>query len=1141
MMRPFGIRAIRHKLLLIVLAANFCTLIAAAAALLYNDLREYRRELIGELTTHADIVGQASVPALEFNDPKAANENLALLQAKPEILAAAIYTANGTLFAQYVRPESQATAFPPLPDTDLIRTNDTELSLFKPIANKQEILGTVYLKARYGLRQRLTDYLEILGSVMLASLAFGLLISGSLQSYVTRAIQSVTAVARQVMEQRNFHLRATKTTDDEIGYLVDAFNDMLAEIGNRTEALETSKAALEREIGERREIQKSLQTSETRYRSLVAAMSSVIWVSDATGGLQDPQESWASYTGQRSQDYSGLGWRSAFNPEDQAAMNRRWAAAINGAASFELDTRLWHARSNRFREVIFRAVPLADEQNRVTEWIGTIIDVDDRRAAEREVRRLNAELEERVTERTAELEVSNRALVARTEEAEAASRAKADFLANMSHEIRTPMNAVLGLAYLLERGALADDARDLVRKIRSAGHSLQSIINDILDFSKIEAGRLELECAPFQLGDVLDNLANIMGASSGNKDVELIVGSPPAIVGGLIGDALRLQQVLINLTSNAIKFTTHGEVAVTVGLIEQTDKIATFRFSVSDTGIGIPPEKQAQIFSPFTQADTSTTRRFGGTGLGLTISRHLVTKMGGEIGVISEPGRGSQFWFTIPFEWNMARPAALPDLVDIDVLVADDNAIARENLVSTALSIGWRATSVDSGKAALQQVSERSERNQPFDVLLIDWKMPDMDGLATAGALRRDIKGERLPIVIMATAYSRDELTRHPEIDLVDATLNKPVTSSGLYNAVAEALHRRGVGATRSIEPAHATKRIAGVRVLVVDDSEINREVAQRILEADGATVSLANDGEAAITWLLGHPGAVDIVLMDVQMPVMDGYAATRRIRQVSSLIELPIVALTAGAFKTQQDAAQDAGMTGFVAKPFDVDELIETVRRLAIGEPTTTSERSEEMPSANGAPIDLPRALHLWKDQAIYHRVLATFATHYADCPKLLASLLAQQDRAGAAALLHKLKGAAGSLVLAQISTIARDMEGALARGDGLEAEQPRLQAALDEVLAAIDQLAPRLAEAHPAPGASVDLGTMGPLLHSLLSALDTDSPDAAEALITRLAGSIPAPDLAGLRDHLNAYDFRGAETAVRQLATAIGVSLEE
>ena len=1143
MMPKVGFRSIRYKLLLMVLAVNFCTILVAGAALLYNDLREYRAALVSELTTHADIIGQASVAALEFSDQKVGTENLALLQAKPEIIAAAIYTANGQLFAEYLRPGASDLTLFGLPEADGFRIDGDDLTLFKRIASKTEILGTVYLRAQYGLNRRLREYLGILGVVMLASLIVGLAISGSLQAYVTRSIQSVTAVAQQVMEQRNFHLRATKTTDDEVGYLVDAFNGMLGEIATRTEALESSKQSLEREIVERRDVQKSLQASETRNRTLIAAISSIIWASDARSGFSETQASWAAFTGQGPEAYLGLGWRQAFHPDDQADLDHQWAIAIHDATSFELDARLWHAPSDRYREVTLRAVPLTDESGRVAEWIGSIIDVDDRRAAEREVRRLNAELEQRVAERTAELEVSNRALVSRTEEAEAASRAKADFLANMSHEIRTPMNAVLGLAYLLEQSALGRDALDLVRKIRNAGRSLQSIINDILDFSKIEAGRLEIESAPFRLADVLDNLATIMSANAGDKDLELVIDPPPALDGLLVGDALRLEQVLINLTGNAIKFTDHGEVVVAVTMLERSGERVLFRFSVRDTGIGIPLEQQPQIFSAFAQADVSTTRRFGGTGLGLTICRHLVTEMGGEIGVVSEPGRGSEFWFTIPFEWNPSATFAPSDLCNLDVLVADDSVVARETLVRTAASIGWHATAVESGEAAVQSVVTRMEGGRAFEVILLDWRMLGMDGLAATQAIRRLSPENPPPIVIMATAYSRDELMKQPEMDLVDAVLSKPVTGSNLYNAVAEARRRRGDTESLPLPAADRQKRIVGIRALVVDDSEINREVAQRILEADGATVHLATDGKSAIDWLSDHPDAVDIVLMDVQMPEMDGYEATRRLRQLPPAVAaLPVVALTAGAFKTQQEAAREAGMNGFVAKPFDVDTLIETIRRLtghAAGG-TAPAAPPDRGVAARTPVVDVTKALQIWQDVEIYHKVLAKFATEYADCGERLEAFRANDDTAGSAALLHKLKGTAGSLALSEIATLAETAERALAAGEAVGASYERLRDALAETLAAIVAMVPPA----PPPAASsdtVDPSVARPLLVELLCALDEDNPDGAERLLGAFTSKIPASVIAAVQSRLDDFDFRGAERHIRDFAVEAGISLEE
>ena len=477
------LRSIRTKLLLMVLAVNACTLLAAAAAFFYHDMAENRDRAVRKLTTLAEILGQGSVTALEFDDAKVATDNLAQLRGDANINGAAIYTAGGKLFAQYVSPQAAGLRLPAATPASGVQVYRENLTVLVPVNAASGRIGTVYLDSRHDAAQWLRDYLVILGGVLVASLAFGLFVSSRLQRRVTGPILAVGDVARQVMESRDYRLRAAKTTEDEIGQLAESFNGMLQ--------------TLEHEIAER-------STAET------------------------------------------------------------------------------------------------------------------------EVRTLNAQLEQRVAQRTAELAV-------RTEEAEAASRAKADFLANMSHEIRTPMNAVLGLAYLLANKPLDADALDLVRKIRNAGRSLQAIINDILDFSKIEAGRLEIEEAPLHLEGVLDNLANIMSTNAGDKDLELVIAPAPDVGGELHGDALRLEQILINLTGNAIKFTSQGVVKVGITLLERADSTARLRFSVSDTGIGIPHEKQAHVFSAFAQADTSTTRRFGGTGLGLAICRQLVEKMGGEI------------------------------------------------------------------------------------------------------------------------------------------------------------------------------------------------------------------------------------------------------------------------------------------------------------------------------------------------------------------------------------------------------------------------------------------------------------------------------------------------------------------------------
>ncbi|MGY8624977.1 response regulator [Chromobacterium violaceum] len=720
------------------------------------------------------------------------------------------------------------------------------------------------------------------------------------------------------------------------------------------------------------------------------------------------------------------------------------------------------------------------------------------------------------------------------ENAEAASRAKANFLSNMSHEIRTPMNAVLGLAYLLEKHGLPAEALDLVHKIRVAGRSLQAIINDILDFSKIEAGNLEIEQASFRLADVLDNLSTIMSASVGNRDIELIIAPPPQDIDYLRGDALRLEQVLINLTSNAIKFTEHGHVKVSIQPLEASPSQVRLRFAVEDTGIGIPKTKQRELFRPFTQADASTTRRFGGTGLGLAISQRLVALMGGEIGLDSEPGQGSAFWFTLRFPREQGIRLSSPEMADLNVLIADDNPIARETLGVTASELGWKVRSVESGRLAVEKVMAMLDGDQAVDVVVLDWKMPDMDGLAAAQAIRQACRGKRMPIILMATAYSREVLQAEPAAELVTEVLNKPVTPSGLYNAVARALRPQ---AAPPPQIQHGN-RLQGLRLLVVDDSDINREVAQRIFEDEGASVALANDGKEALDWLGLHGGEVDIVLMDVQMPVMDGYEATRAIRATPALAHLPVVALTAGAFQAQQDAAREAGMSDYIAKPFDVEIAIGQLRRLA-GRQSAAPAGSGPIQAA--APADLPglaisRGLQIWRDPEVYRQYLRKFARDYGDC----ASTMRLAGKVVAQALAHKLRGAAGNLALDEVSSRAADVESRLQAGNDAGPALDALRIALARALDSISRYAPVSAAGGAEDAPPMDAGQLGALLHQAVRAFNQDDPAAVEPVLAQLDALLSAAQMAPLRDAVESFDFRGGEAAAQALAETLGFSEE-
>lgn len=727
--------------------------------------------------------------------------------------------------------------------------------------------------------------------------------------------------------------------------------------------------------------------------------------------------------------------------------------------------------------------------------------------------------------------------------AEQANQSKSDFLANMSHEIRTPMNAILGMLYLLDRVDLPAVALDMIRKINLAARSLLGIINDVLDFSKIEAGRIEVEEAPFDLAEVLDNVAALMASAVDTRTVEMLVSPAPEGVRHLRGDAMRLGQVLVNLVSNAIKFTERGEVSLTVErLPDAGDAAVRLRFAVADTGMGIPHEQQTMIFSPFSQVDSSTTRRFGGTGLGLSICNRLVGLMGGMLRVDSRPGQGSTFHFDLAFALADAPGEAAPSPGTWHVLVVDDHDLAREHLGRIIRGFGWTIEEVDSGEEAVAMMGHPDAAT--YDVVLIDWQMPGIDGLSAAADIRSRLRTSRQPIIIMVTAFERKLVDHEAHRGAVDAVLTKPVTASVLYNAINEVLARRDPGLRSRGAVVSPERRLVNHRLLVVDDSEINREVAQRILESEGAVVEQAGDGREALAMLRAGPDHFDAVLMDVQMPVMDGYEATRRIRATPALAGIPVIALTAGAFKSQQDAALAAGMSAFVAKPFEVLDLISTIVGCTPGIPRQkseifpgathrTAERSRPAPAPDNIDpqlLDVEKGLAYWRDEAPYKRYLVQFSRRHGHVAEAVEACLARHDTMQACADVHRMRGAAASLAMPSLVAISADIEQQLRQGSDIADLLPSFRLILQETL---DDVAQYVMSGDTAGIESVSSLDIDPAasLQALLEALDSDDADAIEQASANLSTRLPSADRERLTLNIEEFDYRIAETHARTL----------
>lgn len=1124
---------IKTKLTLIILGTCLAALLFEGIGFALYENNRIRKDMQADAQTLTRLIANRSTAALAFNDSQVAYETLSALKENPDVIAACVYGLDGDPFAHYPR------------DSKLLQTCPRHAHFTEHVSQQAFGFRVVELAALDGqpagwvtldwssrkeneVWSRLLQVTVVL--VLLTLIVVGL-IAQRMRRLISSPIERLTQTLDRITSQQNFRLRAGRENADEIGSLVTAVNSMLNTIEDRTTKLQQTILLLEasedrvREITKRKQVETELVRFKqfARYSGQGMGMATldgeVTYLNPVLCGwlLNDVNASPEQYSnmyvpGLYPQPYREL-YKKTIIPH----------VLEHGIWTGELA--LTRADGSVFPtlETLFL---IRDEDGAPMNLCDIIVDITHQKAE-------HAQLKEA------------------QEAADSANRAKSDFLANMSHEIRTPMNAIIGMSHLALQTDLTPRQRNYIEKSHQAAENLLGILNDVLDFSKIEAGKLGMENIPFRLDDVLDNLSSVHAARAESKGLEFLFDLQPGLPDSLTGDPLRLGQVLSNLIGNAIKFTEHGEVVVHVSTLESSANQIELQFSIRDSGIGLTESQRDKLFAAFTQADASITRRYGGTGLGLSISQNLVSLMQGHIWVESEPGLGSTFHFTARFGVldGVAQKSVVPSesLQDVRVLIVDDNLSALRITSAMAHYFGMDITQAHNSEEAIQALLYAEKTGQPFQILLIDWKMPGLDGIECIDQMRK-LQLSKVPAAIMVTAFSREDATAEALERGIDipVILTKPVTASSLLETLGKALGRDVLVSSqsqRTQSSQEAQKQLAGARMLLVEDNDLNQELVTELLQNVGVTVVVANDGKQALD-ILARDTDFACILMDCQMPVMDGYTATRQLRRNPALIDTPVIAITANAMQIDRERSIESGMNDHVAKPIQVDQLYLTLA--AWVKPSTgmrpiteVADTGEHLTLPSIAELDTQKGLASASgNRALYRKLIRRFVEGNAHFANQFHDAVAAGDLSTATRLAHTLKGTAGTIGATGVQALARKLEEVCLKDDieGFAAPIGEIEQALLGLLPQLHQWLQATETALTPINAPVELDARTLLarlrnMQPLLEDGDTSACTLPDGVRPYLQGSAYQDLFSAFEAALNQYDFDGALTALRQL----------